>query len=99
MSSANSPSFNPRALLNRPTPRISRSPVFGVLPFGDERDFAVVIVEADAREPFVRDALVQFDLAEIAVIDAFLRERLVEFDQQRLVLRLDGADDDGRAVL
>ncbi len=37
--------------------------IFRRIQFGDERDLAVVIVEANARQPFVRDALRQFQRA------------------------------------
>ena len=49
------------SLLKRPTPRIFFSPSSSpVLMFGDEGDLAVIIVEANARETFMRDALRQF---------------------------------------
>ena len=35
---------------------------FGVPAFDDERDFAVVIVEANAGQPFVRNPLVELQL-------------------------------------
>ena len=78
MISANSASLSPRALLRRPTPRISLGAALGSLMLGHEGDFAVVIVEAHAGEPLVRDALVELQLAEVAVIDALFGQRLVE---------------------
>src|SRR5665213_3640549 len=37
----------------------------GLLVLGDERDFPVVIIETDARQAFVRDALFQVQRAEV----------------------------------
>ena len=64
--------------------------------FGHQRDFAVVIIETNARQPLVGDALRQFQGAEIAVINAFLGEGFMELHHQRFVFRADGPDDDRR---
>ena len=67
--------------------------------FGDEGDFAVVVVEAHAGEALVGNALIELQLAEVAVVDAFLGQGLVELDQQRFVFRPNGPDGDGSSVL
>jgi len=64
-----------------------------------QRQLAIVIVETDAREPFVRDALAQIQRAKVPVAHAPLGERFVEFHHQGLVFRTNRADDDRRAVL
>src|SRR5665213_2641167 len=73
--------------------------VFRGLEFGHERDFPVVIIEADACQAFVRDALFQVQRAEVTVIDAFFGQRLVKLHHQRLVFGTDRADGHGRFVL
>ena len=58
----------------------------------DERHLAVVIDEADAREAFVGDALLQFQRREVAVVNAPVAQLLVELHHQRLVLGPNRAD-------
>ena len=71
----------------------------GVALFGHQRHLAVVVDEADARQPLVRDALAETDEVQVAQIHAPLRQGLVELHHQRLVLGADGADGDLGAVL
>src|ERR1019366_4369373 len=66
--------------------------------FSDKGDLAVVIVEANARQPFVRDALRKIQRAEVTVINTFFRQRLVELHQQWLVFGTDRAGGDRRLV-
>ncbi len=65
---------------------------------GDERDLAVVVVEADARQPLVGSALRQAQVLEVARVDGFLGQLVVEADEQRLVLGADRPDREARAV-
>ena len=98
-SRANSASSPPGSLLSRPTPRISRSFGRGVAPLGDQRHLAVVVVEADARQPLVRRAAARASSGgSSAGARVRSRQRLVEPHHQRLVLRADRADHDRRAV-
>src|SRR5450756_1596356 len=62
------------------------------LGFGHQRDFTVIIVETDARQAFMCDALFQVQRLEVAVVNALLGQRLMEFDHQRLILGPDRAD-------
>ncbi len=48
------------------------------LALGHQRHLAVVVDEADARQPLVRGALRQLQRLEVAQIDAALRQLLVE---------------------
>src|SRR5262249_40748111 len=56
------------------------------------RHLPVVVEEADAREALVRDPDVQLEEPRIALVDALLRQRAVELNHLRLVLRPDGPD-------
>ena len=89
---ANSASLVPRILLRRPTPRISCSPVAGVLALGHQRHLAVVVDEADPGQPLVGDAGAELHGVEVAQRDAAFGEGAVELDQQRLVLGADRPD-------
>ena len=84
--------MTPWSFPRRPTPRISCAAGDGVLALGDQRHLAVVVDEADARQPLVRHALAELERMEVAERDAALGERLVELDQQRLVLGPDRPD-------
>ena len=42
------------------------------LVIGDKSDLAIVVIEANARQPIVGDALFEFQRAEIPKMDAFL---------------------------
>ena len=65
----------------------------GDLELGDERDFTVVIVEADARQALVRHALAQQERVQVAQVHAPVGKRLVELDHQGLILGQDGPQD------
>ena len=75
----------PRSLLRRPTAMISAGPASSV--FCDQRDLAVVVDEADPRQPLVRGALAQLHRVEVAQVDAALGERLVELRPSAARLR------------
>ena len=57
-----------------------------------QRDLAVVIDEADARQAFVRDALIQLHRMEVAEVHAALGELFVEPDHERLIFRTNRPD-------
>ena len=65
---------------------------------GDERELAVVVEEADPDEPLVGRALVEAELAEVALVDRLRRERAVELHDERLVLGPDRAEPERGAV-
>ena len=67
---ANSASSYRAARLSRPTARISWSPVSGSLELGHQGHLAVVVDEADPRQPLVGDALAQLHGLEVAQVDA-----------------------------
>jgi hypothetical protein len=49
----------------------------------DERDLTVVIIEANALQPFVRDALRQIQRGKITVANTFFGQRLVKLHHLR----------------
>ena len=59
---------------------------------GYQRHFAHVVNEANTRQSFVRDTLIQLDAGEITHIHAPLAQRLVEFDEQRFIFGADGTE-------
>src|ERR1019366_1129607 len=84
---ANSAAFEPDNLISRPTPMISRSP----LP-RNQRHLAVIVYEAEPRQPLMGDALLELQELEITAIDAACREHLVKVHHQGFVLGADRAD-------
>ncbi len=96
---ANSASSVPRILLSRPTPRISWLAGLGVGPLGDQDHLAVVVDEADPRQPLVRDPRAQLHRVEVAERDGPLGKRAVERDQQGSSSGRIGRSGAARAVL
>ena len=68
------------------------------LVIGDKSDLAIVVVETNARQSIMGDALFELQRAEIPKMDAFLGKRLVERYHQRLVFRADRANGDRRSI-
>ena len=66
--------------------------------FGDQGHLAVVVNEADARQPLVRDTLREAERVEVAKIDALLRQPFVKFHHQRLVFRANRTERHTQAV-
>src|SRR5262249_26985976 len=63
-----------------------------------QRDLAVVVDEAYARQPLVRDALIELHRMEIAEVHTALGKLLMETDHERLVFRTNRPDGHRRAV-
>src|ERR1017187_2630833 len=72
---------------------------FGVLVFRHQRDLAIIVVEANTREPVMGDALTQRDHMKIAEGHALFGQGMVEVHHQWLILGTNGTDDNRRAVL
>ena len=85
MVTANSPTLR-APLLGEPPDADDVRLVLRVARLGHQRHVAVVVDEADAREPLVGDALPQLHHVEVAEVHGPLGQGLVELHHQRLVL-------------
>jgi hypothetical protein len=71
----------------------------GIVAFGHQHHFAIVIDEANPREALLRDSAAQRNHVEVPQVDAAFGERGVKARHQGLVLGTDRADKNLRGVI